>query len=137
MKKYVWLILAVVLAVMLAACSSDPSTPTAGETQNTAATGDSGASDPTGEQTPGSTETGIGTGIGNGGAGTGTGAGVGTDIGSGSGTGTGTGTGGNNQQEPAEPTVGVDTETEPTAAPGESKPDNVIDFDDLLNAGKG
>lgn len=32
--------------------------------------------------------------------------------------------------EPKEPTVGVDTETNPP------KPDNVIDFDDLLNAGK-
>lgn len=32
--------------------------------------------------------------------------------------------------EPPEPTVGVDTETDPP------KPDNVIDFDDLLNAGK-
>ena len=32
--------------------------------------------------------------------------------------------------EPKEPTIGVDTDTTPPQA------DNVIDFDDLLNAGK-
>lgn len=133
MKKFTWLILIMTLALVLVACditTSGSNTPAQGEQQSSetgSATNGTGGSQPDGTQAPddtsvpgnnaGSTENEDGPTIT---------VDVEDDPTEPAGT-----TPTTNEDEPKDPTVGVDTGTEPTES---SKPDNVIDFDDLLDA---
>ena len=147
MKKFVWLILIAVLALALVACGSDENSvlPSDGTTQGSeAASGAAGegASDPAGTEAPESTD-GIGTTEGTE-ATDGTtatepvGPTITVDVEDDPTEPAGTTPGNKTEDEPKEPTVGVEDEKDNTTE--STTPDNVIDFDDLLDAankGKG
>lgn len=140
MKKYLWLILAVTLALVLVACGgvNDGNIPTQGttngsETGSSATSGESAPGEsqaPTETQAPDTKNPGNTT---NDNSSDEVGPTISVDVGDEptqpSGT---TGNNGTTTEDPKEPTVGVEDSTEPTT--GSSNPNNVIDFDDLLDA---
>lgn len=143
MKKFVWLILIVMLSLALVACGNDEASaqPSEGTVQGSEANSDTtgAAVDPSGTQTPEGT--------------------AGTEATEATAEGTtatepqgptitvdvedeptepaATTPGNKTEDEPKEPTIGVEDENDATTS---TQPDNVIDFDDLLDAankGKG